>query len=55
MIYLLEQLVVSLVDHDFLDLGEENSSRLNEPVQLVLVKAFFGEGGGADKTDLGAV
>jgi len=54
-VYFLEQGLVSLINHDLLDLGEENGSGLNEPVELVLVQALLCEGGGARKADLGAV
>ena len=55
MIYLLEQLIVSFVDHNFLDLREENSSGLNEPVKLVLIKALLCESSGSNQSDLSTV
>jgi hypothetical protein len=51
-VYFLKQLLVLLIHKDLLKLGEENRSRLSEPVHLVLVHTLLGERSGAHKSDL---
>lgn len=42
-IYLLEEILVSLVNENVLKLWEEDVCVLNEPVDLIRVKALFGK------------
>ena len=43
LVNLLEQFDILLVDKDFLEFGEKDIGRLNEPVHLVLVEALLSE------------
>ena len=49
---LTEKFFILLVNHNFLGLGEENVTALDEPVHVVSIKALFGESSGADHMDL---
>ena len=49
---LTEKLLIFLIDHDFLGLGEEDIGRGNVPVHQAGVETLLGEGGGTDQGEL---
>lgn len=51
-VYLRKEVLVALVDKDLLELGEENVSTLDEPVDGVHIEALLGESLGANKSKL---
>jgi len=52
---LLKQFVVTFINEYFFEFGEEDVCRLDEPVQLVLVQALFGESSRTNKAKLDSV
>ena len=53
-VYLRKEILVSLVNEDLLELGEENVSTLDEPVHRVHIEALFRESLWANKSKLRA-
>ena len=53
-VYLRKEVLISLVNKDLLELGEENVSTLDEPVDGVHIEALLRESLGADKGKLRA-
>ena len=51
-VYLCKEVLISLVNKDLLELGEENVSTLDEPVDGVHVEALLGESLGANQSKL---
>ena len=51
-VYLSKEVLISLVNKDLLELGEENVSTLDEPVDGVHIEALLRESLGADQSKL---